>query len=771
MGVSVLGTYLVIAIALTSSMAPPSSALWPVAAATGRANKKARGAAHGHDAHEKPGRGHPHRGGHGKGHVPPAGKPGAAKEPAAADQPVPPAKGAAPPAKGAVPGPGGVFVAPTLDLTEAQPSDQADRAKQQVLGKDTGAGGISIDFGGGVQLGGANDTSEAVKFDFGTDDSPMLDLANVGGPSPERLRFERAVRMMSDEDFDKAAQEFRFFLSDKSFAELQPESEYQLAKSLYEMEFFEGAFKAFQVILEKGPTHPRYRKSVEWLFFMSRKLADQTPVLAQLARYRNVTFPKAYRNEYHYLLAKYLFTQADAFEVKRIQDEELARGKRSKDASLDFGAIANAIDSGSGIDFGSASSGLDFGGSGSLDFGGGGGGGGGSLDFGGEATGGGSLDFGASTTPDASTGAVPTNAQEAIKQALELVEQVAKDSGFYPRARYLAGLLHYLGGADQKAVEAFQDVVRLLNPREGEREDAGLREMAFLSLARVHYGYKQFNRSVYYYDLIDRDSENWLTSLFESSWAYFRRGDFEKALGNLLTLHSPFFEGEYFPESQLVKATIYFEACRYPETRSIVDAFISRYTQLMREMMKLVESKEAPELLHGHVVKLQQEAETNEDDVTAQVVSLTLGTPEIRTAATVVEQLQLQQKAFEDQSDTFRTSPLGLELQAQLREAVLERSRQAGEVTRQKFEQEVYKLKGLLAQALRIKIEVTRSERDVLSRKVAGEVGGEEIVAPTPRTVVDDEHVYWPYEGEYWRDELGTYELDFSMCRQALGQR
>ena len=25
-------------------------------------------------------------------------------------------------------------------------------------------------------------------------------------------------------------------------------------------------------------------------------------------------------------------------------------------------------------------------------------------------------------------------------------------------------------------------------------------------------------------------------------------------------------------------------------------------------------------------------------------------------------------------------------------------------------------------------------------------------------TAVDDERVYWPYEGEYWRDELGTYQ-------------
>ena len=27
------------------------------------------------------------------------------------------------------------------------------------------------------------------------------------------------------------------------------------------------------------------------------------------------------------------------------------------------------------------------------------------------------------------------------------------------------------------------------------------------------------------------------------------------------------------------------------------------------------------------------------------------------------------------------------------------------------------------------------------------------------RIVVDDEHHYWPFNGEYWRDELGYYRV------------
>src|SRR5690606_3018647 len=131
----------------------------------------------------------------------------------------------------------------------------------------------------------------------------------------------------------------------------------------------------------------------------------------------------------------------------------------------------------------------------------------------------------------------------------------------------------------------------------------------------------------------------WLTALFESSWAYYRRGDFDKALGNLLTLHSPFFEREYFPESKIVKAIIYFEACRYPETRVIVDDFLELFTPVMKEVQNVAESEQAPQLLYERISELRDQ---QDDDVMSRIVNLALADPEIRTAREVVSQVRTQ---------------------------------------------------------------------------------------------------------------------------------
>jgi hypothetical protein len=118
----------------------------------------------------------------------------------------------------------------------------------------------------------------------------------------------------------------------------------------------------------------------------------------------------------------------------------------------------------------------------------------------------------------------------------------------------------------------------------------------------------------------------------------------------------------------------------------------------------------------------------------------------------------------------FRDSRLGREVADELAELSSARAREAGDITRKKFERELYNLKSLLAQALRIKIEVVAAEKTALQARMRGEKTYDEIVPAVARSVVGDEQLYWPYEGEYWRDELGTYELDFSMCRPLAAQ-
>src|SRR5262249_19931702 len=155
-----------------------------------------------------------------------------------------------------------------------------------------------------------------------------------------------------------------------------------------------------------------------------------------------------------------------------------------------------------------------------------------------------------------------------------------------------------------------------LNPRTTAHPDLDLREQAFMQLARIHYEYKQNRYSIYYFDKVRRGGGQWLESLFESAWAHFRLGEYEEALGNMVTLHSPFFREAYFPESFVLESVLYYENCRYPEALGLVNEFEQRYEPLRKEIDGLLARKvESPEGWYDILDSMQR---ASPEDVTGK---------------------------------------------------------------------------------------------------------------------------------------------------------
>ena len=176
----------------------------------------------------------------------------------------------------------------------------------------------------------------------------------------------------------------------------------------------------------------------------------------------------------------------------------------------------------------------------------------------------------------------------------------------HARARFLDGLAQYAQGQSQAAVESFKEVVRLTHPKRGRAPDARIRELAFLQLARIHYEYKQNRYAIFYYGRMPWGGESWLEGLWEASYAHYRIGDYEKALGNLLTLQSPYFRDAWYPESYILKAIVYYENCRYPEARSILDDFRAAFAGVHAELDALTGKQAAPGAFYDLLLDAQK---------------------------------------------------------------------------------------------------------------------------------------------------------------------
>ncbi len=361
------------------------------------------------------------------------------------------------------------------------------------------------------------------------------------------------------------------------------------------------------------------------------------------------------------------------------------------------------------------------------------------------------------------------NADKAFDEMKRLVLMIPKGDPFYPKAKYLEGLAYFREGKPELALESMKEVVRT-TPKGGPgmtaaeaRNAKNLRELAFMQLARTHYGAKQNRYAIAYYDKVERGGPQWLEALFESSWASYRIGKYERSLGNLITLSSPFFKGEYFPEAMILKAVIYFENCRYSEALSIIEDFERIYGPVQEELGALVDKNmEATEYFNvlDQVRKKNKEGlqRSSTDEILERILNLALTDADLKKTVDSIAELEAEIDSMSSKSDAFKYSNLAKSLIEQLKTQREDLIKRAGEMAKAKLEFELGQLKTLRGNGLRIRFETTTKEKEFLQEQL--EAGGAARIVKKYKIIlgVSDEELYWPYVGEYWRDELGTYQ-------------
>jgi hypothetical protein len=319
-------------------------------------------------------------------------------------------------------------------------------------------------------------------------------------------------------------------------------------------------------------------------------------------------------------------------------------------------------------------------------------------------------------------------------------------------AREVAALAGLAAGDLDFAQAQFEAAARA--PVKGEEAKAR-HERAVLQIARLAYSKGDDARAQSYYSRVSREAPEWLDALFESSWSHFRKGEDEKALGNLLTLHAPFFRGRYYPESYVLKALVLYENCRYADARRTLAEFEARHRPLHDGLAGALErmgsAQAAVDLLARGKEALASFPESARDEV-ARIASA----PELQVGISQVVQIAQELDSIDRRPATFARSLLAQAALPRLREARLDLIQSVGDRVRSRVAMERAELRELLGQALRLDFEISGREKELAASPAAGSPAASERRAPLQ---VDEDELLWPFEGEYWRDELGSYQI------------
>ncbi len=362
-----------------------------------------------------------------------------------------------------------------------------------------------------------------------------------------------------------------------------------------------------------------------------------------------------------------------------------------------------------------------------------------------------------------------------LDRAVELLGEVEKsEEEPYLKAQFLLGVTYVRLDKPKPALEAFKNILRYQRDVNDDDFVERMARKTLLNMARLFYSVGQFDKALKYYDQIEQDDPEWLDALFESAWTWFRLGRYDRSLGNLFSLNSPYFADRYYPEARVLQAVILFTNCHYAEARKAVDTFVATYRPLKEKLELRLKQIADPLAFYGFLAQLAADAEHHK--LSAQmrrVLNAALADRRLRTKLRYVVRLDEERKRIERLRDRADSAALKKFLDGALGELATWRglvAGDAGQAARDRFERIHKELTGLLSQALRIKVEVLRAQHELI--QALQELGPEAVRAQfeaPPAPVADDEHVVWPFDGEYWRDELGSYTVALSRrCLDAL---
>ncbi|MBI5535057.1 MAG: hypothetical protein HY898_20185 [Deltaproteobacteria bacterium] len=359
------------------------------------------------------------------------------------------------------------------------------------------------------------------------------------------------------------------------------------------------------------------------------------------------------------------------------------------------------------------------------------------------------------------------------EEAIQLFQNVGKDSKYFVKSQFFQGISYVQLRRSVPAVKSFQRIVTAIDEGVEMEDEARMRDLAYLSMARTYYTAsikldenntpsvddKKLSAAVKYWNKIDTGSEYWLDGLFEESWAYFMAADYPRALGNIHTIQSPYFPNSFYPEADILRAVIYFSTCQYDDATTIVARFKTKYEPIKKELEAVLarfkgENQEAP------FFNFLRDVRGGKADLPAEIrpiVENALSDRQLLRNIEYVRVLEEEEKTFQKAPETFRKSSLGGDVKDALDLAKELAIRNAGNLARERYQRTLDELNEHMRDSAKILIDITAAQRNKLEQKIQSGMITKEEMKLYGMVTPDEEHVLWPFDGEFWRDELGFY--------------
>jgi tetratricopeptide (TPR) repeat protein len=281
--------------------------------------------------------------------------------------------------------------------------------------------------------------------------------------------------------------------------------------------------------------------------------------------------------------------------------------------------------------------------------------------------------------------------------------------------------------------------------------------LGYLALARVAYEATNYDGALYYYNKIPELSSRRSTALFESSWTYFLKNDYKRAMGSFHSLDSPYYGQWYYPDTHILEATVYLNLCKFGNAKESLASFKDKYLDKQPLLQEYLKTTLKPEDFYNSLVSVYETRGTGEDVGLAMVfVQAVLNNVDFFNSYRVINNLQDEQKALQENLEGL--GAFGETVLKTVEEAKRNQLLEAGIKIQQVLTSVDRELTDWSIKADEIDFEIDSARVEEAKIKLQNpDYVPPKAVEGTTLFVVADDWQFWPFEGEYWIDEVANY--------------
>lgn len=284
-------------------------------------------------------------------------------------------------------------------------------------------------------------------------------------------------------------------------------------------------------------------------------------------------------------------------------------------------------------------------------------------------------------------------------------ELVPANSDFSDDAHFLSAMNSFALGDKATAVKKLQGLWESLEARKSVA-NGNIRALTSLNLARMYFSQQKFDKALENYMYVPKDHPLWVQALIEQGWTQLAMSDYSGAIGNMYSLHSPYFKAVYQPESFVVRTIGYLNICQYGDAYKSLTWLEKDYRDWYGKTSHYLETKGTAKDIYTTVKNyIRGKSDSDVDGVPFQVWREMAHRKDFLNVQTALNDKQDEAKRYEGVNEKIKTEKAGIRWHADQAKKRFDNWR--NQIARAKVDRSMLKNVDQMAASMRLERDLT----------------------------------------------------------------